>query len=246
MVSLPRDLWVDNLCTGGQSRINALIHGCDSKGVNGPTLLSDQVGTFTGIEVDHFAMFDFEGFSDIIDAVGGVEICVDYPVRDAKSKLSLPAGCTNASGEQALAWVRSRHTEQQINGVWRSVPGASDLSRNQHQQDVIIELFKKLKQFDSPSDLTASVASLADTFVLDDQLSLAEAADLAWRMKGLDLEDINRIEIPVRLARSKSGQSILIATDPFDRVLIAKYGGQLPQEDTDAPESSPDGREPVE
>ena len=239
MVSLPRDLWIDNPCTGGQSRINSLIHGCDSKGVNGPTLLASQVGTFTGIEVDHFALFDFDGFSDIIDAAGGVEICVDYPVRDNKSELSLPAGCTNASGEQALAWVRSRHTQQQIGGVWRSVPGASDLERNQHQQDVILELFKKLKQFDSPSDLTASVASLANTFVLDDQLGLANAIDLAWRMRAIDLEDINRLEVPVRLARSKSGQSILIATDPFDRVLIAKYGGQLPQEDAEGPESSP-------
>jgi LCP family protein required for cell wall assembly len=216
-----------------------LIHGCDAKGVNGPTLLANQVGVFTGIEVDHFAMFDFDGFSDIIDAAGGVEICVEYPVRDAKSKLSLPAGCTNATGEQALAWVRSRHTEQLIGDSWRSVPGAGDLLRNQHQQDVILELFKKLKTFESPTDLTESVASLADTFVLDDQLGIAEAADLAWRMRSLDLEDINRLEIPVRLARSKSGQSILIATDSFDRVLIAKYGGQLPREDTEAPESSP-------
>jgi LCP family protein required for cell wall assembly len=206
--------------------------------VNGPTLLADQVGSFTGIEVDHFAMFDFEGFSDIIDATGGVEICVDNPVRDAKSKLSLPAGCTNASGEQALAWVRSRHTEQQVSGVWRTVPGASDLSRNQHQQDVILELFKELKQFDSPSDLTATVSNLADTFVLDDQLGLTEAADLAWRMRAIDLEGINRLEVPVRLARSKSGQSILIATDPFDKVLIAKYGGQLPKEDTVRSDSS--------
>jgi len=246
MVSLPRDLWVDNPCTGGQSRINSLIHGCESKGVNGPTLLASQVGAFTGIEVDHFALFDFEGFSDIIDAAGGVEICVDYAVKDKKSKLSLPAGCTNASGEQALAWVRSRHTQQQINGVWRSVPGVSDLSRNQNQQDVILELFKKLKRFDSPSDLTASVSSLADTFVLDDQLGIADAVDLAWRMRAIDLEDINRFEVPVRLARSKSGQSILIATEPFDTVLIARYGGQLPAEDSMAPESSPLNQDPLD
>jgi LCP family protein required for cell wall assembly len=246
MVSLPRDLWVDNPCIGRQARINSLIHGCESKGVNGPTLLASQVGAFTGIEVDHFAMFDFDGFSSIIDAAGGVEICVDAPVRDKKSKLSLPSGCTNASGEQALAWVRSRHTEQLTGSVWRSVPGASDLLRNQHQQDVIIELFKELKQFDSPTGLTASVSSLADTFVLDDQLGLAEAVDLAWRMRSIDLEDINRLEVPVRLARSKNGQSILIATESFDRVLIAKYGGQLPQEDTDSPESYPSNQDSVE
>ena len=81
MVSLPRDLYVDNPCTGGNSRINALIKGCASQDINGPSLLSYQVGVITGIEVDHFAMFDFDGFEAIVDSIGGVEICLEYPVR---------------------------------------------------------------------------------------------------------------------------------------------------------------------
>ncbi|MFV1971849.1 MAG: LCP family protein, partial [Acidimicrobiia bacterium] len=206
--------------------------------INGPSLLSYTVGQFTGIEVDHFARFDFDGFEEIIDAVGGVEICVEYPVYDEKAGLSLPAGCTNAAGDQALAWVRSRHTLQKINGSWKSVPGAGDLSRNQNQQDVIIELFKKLQSFDSPTELTAQVASLADAFVLDDTLSLAGAVSLAWGLRDTNLEDIKRLEIPVRLTRSKSGQSILVATMPFDEVLINAYGGNLPIEDGDAEEST--------
>ena len=236
MVSLPRDLYVDNACTGRSSRINALIHGCESKDINGPSLLAYTVGQFTGIEVDHFAMFDFDGFEEIIDAVGGVEICLDYAVYDEKAELSLPAGCTDASGAQALAWVRSRHTLQKIDGSWKSVPGASDLQRNQHQQDVIIQLFRELKSFGSPSDLTAQVAGLADAFVLDNTLSMTEAISLAWAMREIDLLDINRLEIPVRLTRSKSGQSILVATVPFDEVLINIYGGSLPSEDGDANE----------
>lgn len=231
MVSIPRDLYVENVCTGGNSRVNVLIHGCSNKDVNGPSLLSYTVGQFTGIEVDHFVLFDFEGFEEIIDAVGGVEICVEYPVFDEKAELSLPAGCTKAAGDQALAWVRSRHTLQKINGSWKSVPGASDLSRNQHQQDVIIELFKELKSFDSPTELTAQVAGLADAFTLDSTLNITRAVSLAWGMRDIDLKDINRLQIPVRLTRSKSGQSILIATKPFDEVLIEAYGGSLPIED---------------
>ncbi len=231
MVSLPRDLYIENPCTGRNSRINALIHGCPSKDINGPSLLSYTVGQFTGIEVDHFAQFDFDGFEEIIDAVGGVEICVDNPVYDKKAELSLPAGCTNATGAQALSWVRSRHTLEKVNGSWKSVAGAGDLLRNQHQQDVIIELFTQLKSFESPTQLTAKVASLADAFVLDNTLSISDAVSLAWGMRDLDLEDINRLEIPVRLARSTSGQSILLATAPFDEVLIDIYGGGLPTED---------------
>jgi LCP family protein required for cell wall assembly len=242
MVSLPRDLYVENPCTGRQGRINTLMRGCESEGINGPTLLAFQVGQFTGIEVDNFALFDFQGFEKIIDGVGGVEICVDYPVRDEKAQLSLPAGCTNATGAQALAWVRSRHTEQKINGSWRTVPGAGDLLRNQHQQDVIIELFKKLKTFDSPAQLTDSVASLADTFVLSDTLGLSDAVNLAWSIRGIDIETINRIEIPVRLTRSKTGQSILVAKAPFDEVLKELYGGSLPSEDLGPEEASAQSR----
>jgi LCP family protein required for cell wall assembly len=238
MVSLPRDLYIENACTGGNSRINALIHGCKSKDINGPSLLSYTVSQFTGIEVDHFARFDFDGFEDIIDAVGGVEICVDYAVRDEKAKLSLPQGCTNATGAQALAWVRSRHTLQKVNGSWKSVPGASDLLRNQHQQDVIIELFKELKSFNSPSQLTAQVAGLADAFVLDDTLSLADAVGLAWTMRDIDLLDINRLEIPVRLTRSSTGQSIVVATVPFDELLASIYRGNLPTENDEARQSA--------
>ncbi len=238
MVSLPRDLYVENPCTGRNSRINALIHGCASKDINGPSLLSYAVSQFTGIEVDHFAMFEFGGFEEIIDAVGGVEICHEYPVTDKKAELSMPEGCTMASGEQALSWVRSRHTLQKVNGSWKSVPGASDLLRNQHQQDVIIELFKELKSFDSPTQLTAQVAGLADAFVLDDRLSIAAAVNLAWGMRDIDLGDIRRLEIPVRLTRSKSGQSILVSTRPFDEVLIEVYGGRLPTEDDAAKQST--------
>jgi anionic cell wall polymer biosynthesis LytR-Cps2A-Psr (LCP) family protein len=181
--------------------------------------------------VDHFAWFNFESFKEIIDAVGGVEICHEYPVRDAKSQLDMPAGCTQADGAQTLAWVRSRHTQQLVNGSWSSVPGASDLLRNQHQQEVLLQLFAKVKTFRSPSELTTKAASLADSFVLDDSLSISKAVNLAWGLRGIDVEDIRRIELPVRLTRSTSGQSILVLTEPFDEVLAAEYGSSLPTED---------------
>jgi LCP family protein required for cell wall assembly len=231
MVSLPRDLYVNNPCTKGHSRINALIKGCPSKNINGPTLLSYQVGAITGIEVDHFAWFNFESFTNIVDAIGGVEICVDYPVRDEKSLLDLPAGCTQATGAQALSWVRSRKTQQLVNGSWQSVPGASDLQRNQHQQDVILQLFAELKNFNSLNQLTTKAASLADNFILDKGLTVAKAVNLAWSLRGIDLADIKRLEIPVRMTRSTTGQSILVETKPFHEVLLEEYGNSLPTED---------------
>lgn len=151
-----------------------------------------------------------------------------------------------ATGQQALAWVRSRHTQQMVNGSWRPVPGAGDLLRNKHQQEVILELFKALKTFGSPTELTTQVAGLAHTFTLDDTLSIVGAVNLAWRMRDIDLEGINRLEIPVRLARSKSGDSILLATASFDEVLMSVYGGSLPHEDSSGGESPALNQQAVE
>jgi LCP family protein required for cell wall assembly len=233
MMSFPRDLYVDNPCTGGKSRINSLSHGCRKKGINGGTLLSVQVSEMTGIDVDHFAEFTFDGFADIIDTVGGVEICAgEYDVRDfPKAKLELPAGCNIATGAEALSWVRSRHTQIFKDGRWRSMPGAGDLMRNTRQQDVLFAMATKLKAFDSPQQLTQTISSVADTFTLSDTLDLPHAVSLAWLLRGLDLEDINRLVIPVRLTRSPNDQSILKANVTIKEVIAAVYGDALPLED---------------
>lgn len=222
MVSLPRDLYLPNRCTGGYSRINATIHGCGDE-INGPTLLALTVEDFTGIPVDHFARFDFEGFARIIDGVGGIEICVDNPVLDTRSELRLPAGCTVADGDQALAWVRSRHTLEKIGGRWRTVPGAGDLMRNARQQDVVLQLFRRLKDFESPADLAAKVEELTDAFTLDDRLGLTDAISLAWTFRDLDPSRIRRLEVPVELTRTKEGKSVLVPLASFDELLSAAY-----------------------
>jgi LCP family protein required for cell wall assembly len=236
MVSLPRDLYVPNRCTGDFSRINATYRDCGD--VNAATMLSLTVEDFTGIKVDNFATFDFDGFAAIVDGVGGVEICTDYPMRDDKSFLDIPGGCINADGATALAWVRSRHTEQFVDGKWRSVPGASDLARNQHQQDILLQLAKKLRTFESPSDLAAKIEELSNAFSVDDGLGIKDAVGLAWSLRDLDLTTIRRLVIPVKLGRTTSGQSILRATVPFDEVL-AEYYPSLLEDDTSGSDSAP-------
>jgi LCP family protein required for cell wall assembly len=228
MVSLPRDLYVPNRCTNGYGRINTAYRECGD--VNAPTMLALAVEDFTGIKVDNFALFDFAGFEQVIDGVGGVEICSEYPLRDAKSYLDFPGGCVNADGATALAWVRSRHTQQYVDGSWRSVPGASDLLRNEHQQDVLIQLAKKLRTFKSPTDLSNKIKELSNAFVVDDGLGLADTLSLAWRLRDIDVESIQRLVVPVKLGRTTSGQSILRATKPFDEVLAEFYPELLADE----------------
>ncbi len=221
LVSIPRDLYLQNRCTHTYTKINANLAGCDN--VNGPTMLGLAVTEFTGVDIDHFALFTFEGFEEIIDQVGGIEICVDYPVRDSKSDLNLDAGCTRANGAQALAWVRSRHTQELVNGRWRTMPGVSDLTRNQRQQDVLVEMFTKLRDFSSPADFTQTVRSLTNAFTLDDELSLTDAIRLAWSLRDIDPATIQTIEIPVEAETASNGAAILLPTVPFHELLRQIY-----------------------
>jgi len=222
MVSLPRDLYLPNRCTQGYTRLNANFNGCGDN-INGATLLATAVEDFTGVQVDHFALFTFSGFEQIIDEVGGIQICVDYAVRDTKSDLDLPAGCTVASGAQALAWVRSRHTLEYVNGRWQTMPGVSDLTRNERQQDVILAMFKKAGKFDSPQQLARVVRSVSDAFTLDDQLGISDAIGLAWDLRKLDPSDFVRLTIPVQNYETSTGAQVLLPTVPFDELLSDYY-----------------------
>jgi LCP family protein required for cell wall assembly len=231
MVSLPRDLYLPNRCTQSYTRLNANFNGCGDD-INGATLLSGAVEDFTGVDVDHFALFTFDGFEEIVDEVGGVEICVDYAVRDRKAELDLPAGCTEATGAQALAWVRSRSTLEYVNGAWRTMEDVSDLTRNERQQDMILTMLEKAAEFDSPQELAGVVRSVGNAFTLDNQFSLSSAINLAWDLRGLDRDDIVRLTVPVENYETADGAQVLLATTPFDTLLaeyVAAPGADLPE-----------------
>jgi LCP family protein required for cell wall assembly len=231
MVSLPRDLYLPNRCTQTYTRLNANFNGCGDE-INGATLLSGAVEDFTGVDIDHFALFTFDGFEEIIDEVGGVEICVDFAVRDRKAELNLAAGCTNATGAQALAWVRSRSTLELVDGVWRTMADVSDLTRNERQQDIILTMLDKAGDFDSPQELAGAVRSVSNAFTLDDQLGLSDVISLAWDLRGLTADGIIRLKIPVENYETSAGAQVLVATTPFDELLqeyFAAPASELPE-----------------
>ncbi len=222
MVSLPRDLYLPNRCTQGLTRINANYNGCGPD-VNGATLLSGAVRDFTGLEVDHFALFTMDGFETIIDAIGGVEICVEHPVREV-DRVELPAGCTTADGATALGWVRSRKTQELVDGRWRTMPGVNDLTRNQRQQDLVLAVAAEAASFGSPRELARFATSLGEAFVLDDRLGLAGAADLAWTHRHVRAGDVQRLTIPVRPHVTPAGAQVLIPTATFAEVMATAGG----------------------
>ena len=215
LVSLPRDLYVAIPCWESPRRINVALAGCGSA-ASGPELLAVTVANFTGIRLDHFALFDFEDFKRVIDAFGGIRICVDNPVRDGL--LDLPAGCTNADGAMALAWVRSRKTQELVDGEWRRMRGVNDLTRNTRQRELLVQLLGKVKSFGTLTSLTNIVASIADAVTIDEGLSITNAIGLAWDLRGVSPGAIGRVTIPVRDFRTDSGAQVLLPTKAFAEV----------------------------
>jgi len=218
LASLPRDLYLPNPCTQQNSRLNAALNGC-GEFANGPELLSLMVEDYTGIPVDHFAIVNFEGFTEVIDAFGGLEICVEYPVRDAKSFLSLPAGCTQADGETVLQWVRSRRTEELVDGVWRTQEGVDDFVRQDRQQAVLIDIAGKLGSFSSITAFSNVIGGLANSVTFDDSLNLPALVQTAWELRRIDLATIERVSPGTEGYRTDHQAYVELPTESFTHAL---------------------------
>jgi LCP family protein required for cell wall assembly len=214
MVSLPRDLFVWNLCQQTFTRLNSGLGGCPGV-ATGFELLAIMVEDYTGIPIDHLARIDFDGFARLVDVMGGMTVCVDYPTRDAKAHLRLEsAGCQVVGGETALAWVRSRHPEQLINGQWLAVSG-SDFTRQDHQQDALFQLASKAANFSSPDALVDRLSAVTSSLRLDSSWNLARAVAAAWSHRGISKESVERFAISVDEYRTSYGAQVLLPAEPF-------------------------------
>lgn len=218
ILSLPRDLYIDNQCTGGRTRINVMLGGCGDE-INGPTLLTLAVEDLIGEQVDHFAMVDFAGFLGAVDAVGGYEICVHNRVRDSWANLELPAGCTVADGAQTLAWVRSRRTQELTESGWRTLPGVNDFSRNERQRAFLIDMLGQLGDFGDPQAMASTVAAIAPFITVDSRMSLTEAVDLAWALRSAGVRSIIELDVPVYNHTTDRGASVLLPRIPIDQIV---------------------------
>ena len=189
--------------------------------------LAVAIEDFTGIKIDHFASFTFQGFEQIIDRLGGVEICVgDYPVRDPNADLKdfqMPAGCSIGNGYQALSWMRSRTTQQLAESGWRIMPGVNDLTRNERQQEMLLTALESLKGVRSLPELQGLVQDVSEAFTIDDELHLGEAIALLWEVRTIDSEDIYRVSLDVRFSFSAVNGAILLLNAPFQDSIIAAY-----------------------
>src|SRR5680860_482838 len=139
------------------------------------------VESLTDIFIDHFVVVDFVGFRDMVDAVGGVPMCIPNAVRDDYSGTNLAAGPQVLNGTQSLAFARMRHG----NGL-----SGSDLDRIDRQQELLKNLASKVLSAEMlyrPQDLTNFVKAVAGSMTMDEGFGDFDTlTGLAFSMRGIN------------------------------------------------------------
>jgi len=151
LVSLPRDLWVNNGNCGYQ-KINTMFWCGESYYQNGGQFAKDKVSEVLGIPINYYVRMDFEGFRNLIDTLGGLDINVEKDFNDYMAPLYLSAGWHHLDGATVLNYARSRYTD-------------SDFDRSRRQQQVIMSLKDKFLQdriYLNPFKIYQIVKILAD------------------------------------------------------------------------------------
>ena len=227
LLSFPRDLLIENNCTNNLERINAAYtkNECGGRAEN----LAAAIFSISGIRVDHFASFDFEGFEEIIDSVDGIEVCVDETQREGFS-FELQKGCQTINGLTTLNWVVSRSTEVLVgekivdkdgNDIsnWRPMPGVSDLSRIERQQYVVMQLINELRNFESINELYGFINALENAFIIDENLTINRAVDILWTFRNIDLSNVKKLTTPVNYLTLSDGRQVLVLSETIEDFL---------------------------
>ena len=173
MISLPRDSFV-NVPGYGENKINAAF------ALGGPALLQRTVEEATGLRIDHYAEVGFAGFANAVDGVGGIEMCLEEPLDDPMAGISLPAGCQDLDGPNALGYVRSRYAS-----------AGGDLDRAGRQRQLLSALSKKMLSpgtLFNPFRLFPTVGGVAKSRTVDKGDHMWHLARLGVKMRGAKQE----------------------------------------------------------
>ncbi|MER6130150.1 LCP family protein [Streptomyces sp. NPDC001795] len=195
LISLPRDSDVEIPTyvgsqsgktfkgTGRHTKLNAAYSE------DGPTLLVRTIEYNTGLHIDHYAEIGFAGFANIVDAVGGVEITIDKGFKDKYSGADFKAGTQTLNGDQALAFVRTRHAF-----------ATSDLQRTKNQQKFLAALAHQVATPSTvlnPFKLYPTMGAGLDALTVDKDMSLWDLGSMFWAMKGVNSGNGKSMNMPI-------------------------------------------------
>jgi LCP family protein required for cell wall assembly len=217
LMSIPRDLWVEIAGTDRSNRINAAYN-------EGPERLAATVTQALGIPIHHYVEVDFVGFKQIVDELGGIELCVGYAARDTHSGLAIQPGCQRLDGVQALAFARSRYYEEWDGEQWVLDPRA-DLGRIERQQffirSAVDGTLRKIES--SPFGSGEVIDAVVSAVRIDDRLDPIRAGEALRRAAE---EGLRTFSLPV--VDDTVGDAAVLRLGDGSETVLAYFRGQGP------------------
>ena len=199
LISVPRDSYVD-IPKNGKNKINAAY------AFGGPELLVQTVEQNSGLRIDGYMEIGFGGFVNIIDALGGIRMCLPNAIKDRDSHIDLRKGCQTLSGTEALGYVRMRKADP-----------LGDLGRVERQREMLAAVAKKAA---SPATVLNPVRywkfnmAVADAIKLGRDTSLPEALSLAYAMKRISGGSGLTLTVPVSSTGAPTPVGSAVLWDP--------------------------------
>lgn len=226
LLSLPRDLWLP-LAGRGESGKITWSYG------DGEDRLAQTITQGLGIPINHYIEVDFQAFTELVDAIGGVEICVDYATQDTNSGLDLQPGCSTLDGAMGLAYARSRHYTEFKDGQWVE-DGLNDYGRVRRQQHFIeVATNAVLAELrNDPLQLGDLLEAAEGVVKFDEDLNVFDAAQA---LRGAAQQGLTTYELSTE-ERTIGDQAALVLNDDSEAILDYFRGtGPLPGSEGDAP-----------
>jgi LCP family protein required for cell wall assembly len=208
ILSFPRDLWVD-IPGQGMGKITSAYEG-------GADKVAQTIERISGLHINHLVAVNLAGFQDIVNALGGVPICVNRPMFDQLSGLNLPhAGCYNLGGFQALAFVRARHVQGDC------IPDFSRIARQQQfLRAVLAKILSKGELLHAPSLIKHAVSHL----LVDRRLTLADLIYLTRQLQGISTAAVIFRAVPgtPQTISTSIGYQSVVLMDPVAKTIFER------------------------
>ena len=158
----------------------------------GATCTRKTIESTTDIHIAHYVKIDFTGFKRVVDALGGVEICVPHAVYDPRADLNLRAGRQVVKGNDALGYVRTRY----------GLGDGSDLERIQRQQKFMASVVNKAtstSMFADPAKMYRFLDAVTKAIATDDKLSVSAMRKLATSLRGMSAGTVRFATVPTQV-----------------------------------------------
>ncbi|HEX5996328.1 MAG TPA: LCP family protein [Jiangellales bacterium] len=182
LISIPRDSLVD-IPGQDRQRINAAF------AYGGPRLLVQTIEQNTGVAIDDYVQIGLGGFAGMVDALGGIDLCLDEAIQDDKAHIDLPAGCQTLAGPDALGYARARYFDPR-----------GDIGRVERQQEVLGAIAGKTVSpgtILNPVKLTRVGLAGGDALTVDDGSNPISVARFAWTLMRVTGGSGDKLTVPL-------------------------------------------------